>query len=183
MTRQGLKKTSVIALCGIITAISIVIMIIANFIPFLTYGIPAVAGALTVIIVLDIGKKYAWLVYVCVSLLSLILCANEPEHVFTYIMFFGFYPIIKSYLEHIPSRQLCFAVKIILFTVCFGATYLFTTFVLGIDSDSFGELGKWGLAVFFVSAEVMFIAYDIALTSIIALYNRKYRARLRKFLK
>lgn len=178
-----MKKTSVISICGIITALSLVLMIIANFVPFLTYGIPAIAGALTVIIVLDIGKKYAWLVYACVSALSLILCSNELEHVFSYIMFFGFYPIIKAYIERINTKCLCYAVKIALFTVCFGLMYLFVTFVLGIDSDSFGEFGRWGLLVFFASAEVMFVAYDLALTSIIVMYINKYRKKLKRFFK
>ena len=177
-----MKKTSVISICGIITALSLVLMIIANFVPFLTYGIPAIAGALTVIIVLDIGKKYAWLVYACVSALSLILCSNELEHVFSYIMFFGFYPIIKAYIERMKSKVAQWVVKILLFTIAFSVVLVLATFVLGIPLDTMG-FGIYYVIAFAIALEVMFVLYDFALTRVITLYLVAYRERFRRLMR
>ena len=52
-----MKQSSKCALGGIVAALSLVLMISVAIIPFLTYALPAVAGALIIFIVVEIDRK------------------------------------------------------------------------------------------------------------------------------
>ncbi len=172
-----MKKTSKIALCGVLAAVELVVLLAAYF-PYLTYALPALAGAFTIPVVVDVGKKHAWIMFSVVSVLSFFLC--EKEAMVFYILFFGHYPIIKSYIEQIKSKPVCLLIKFICATVCFAIAYYLTTFVMGIDIETVGDFGKYTSIVFLVMYDVVFFVYDIALTRIVGLYILKFRKQVRK---
>ena len=60
---QNSKKSSKTAVGGVITALSIVLMFLTSVIPTLTYALPAAAGFLITLIVIEIDKKWALGVY------------------------------------------------------------------------------------------------------------------------
>ena len=55
----GMKQSSKTAFGGILTALSVVLMFLTGVIPFLTFALPALAGALLILIVMEIGSKWA----------------------------------------------------------------------------------------------------------------------------
>ena len=58
-----MKQSSKCAIGGIVSALSLVLMISVAIIPFLTYALPALAGVLIIFIVIEIDKKWAFGVY------------------------------------------------------------------------------------------------------------------------
>ena len=107
-----MKKSGKVALGGIIAAFAILIMLIAWF-PSLTYAVPAIAGALLIIIVIEINAKWAFLVYLVVAFLALLICEKEASILF--VGFFGYYPIIKAKLETLKNRVFEWVLKFLLF--------------------------------------------------------------------
>ena len=93
MNKSFYKNSTKTAIGGIIAALSIVLMLLTSAIPTLTYAIPAIAGLLLVIIVIEVNKKWAFGVYFVVGVLSMLLVADKEAAVM-YVMFFGYYPII-----------------------------------------------------------------------------------------
>ena len=83
---QNSKKSSKTAVGGVITALSIVLMFLTSVIPTLTYALPAAAGFLITLIVIEIDKKWALGVYVAVSLLSVLLIADKEAAVILQIV-------------------------------------------------------------------------------------------------
>ena len=72
-----MKQSSRCAIGGIVASLSLVLMISVAVIPFLTYALPALAGALIMFIVVEINRKWAFGVYSAVAILGMILCAEK----------------------------------------------------------------------------------------------------------
>ncbi|MBQ2811676.1 MAG: hypothetical protein IJE63_00375 [Clostridia bacterium] len=177
-----MKQSSKTALGGIVSALSIVLMLMTAVIPFMSYALPLIAGALLILMVIEISKSWAWIVYAAVSLLAIFVVPDKEAATF-YVAFFGYYPIIKSTLEkHLPNVAE-WLVKLVIFNASAVAGYLFTVYVLGIPFDDMGEWGKYGVIFLVILANVVFIMYDILLTKLITLYMSKFRKKFRKIFK
>ncbi|MGN1130191.1 MAG: hypothetical protein ACI4Q8_02475, partial [Ruminococcus sp.] len=87
-----MKNTFKVALCGVISAFALVLMLLTGIIWGGTFAFPCFAGMLLTVVVIEFSPKWAYCVYGAVSLLSLIL-AGDKEAVVYFILFFGFYPI------------------------------------------------------------------------------------------
>ena len=155
-------------------------MMLTGIFTFSTYALPAIAGILTALAVIEISNKWGWLVYAATSLLSVIL-PNDKEAVLLYIFFFGFYPILKSHLEKLKSRPLEYTLKLILFNVCVVVAVWLATVVLGIPFEMIEGIGKWTIPLLLVMGNIVFILYDFALTGVISQYLHRLHPRIRKF--
>ena len=101
---------------GIIAALSIVLMFSTGLIPTLTYAIPAICGALLMAVVIEISPAFASAIYVAVSILSLLVVADKEAAVM-YAAFFGYYPIIKSFIERKTGKIASWVIKYIIFNI------------------------------------------------------------------
>ena len=177
-----MKQSSKTALGGIISALSVVLMLLTAVIPFMSYALPLMAGALLIVMVIEIGKKWAFIVYVAVSLLAVFVVPDKEAATF-YIAFFGYYPIIKSSLEkHLP-RVAEWIVKFVIFNAATLAAFCFSTYVLGIPFEEMDEFGGYGIPVLLGLANFVFVAYDIMLTKLVTLYLYRFRKGFRKIFK
>lgn len=177
-----MKQSSKCALGGIVSALSLVLMISVAVIPFLTYALPAVAGVLIIFIVVEIDKKWAFGVFSTVAILAFLLVPDK-EVAMMYIAFFGYYPIIKAVLESKLPVALGWIVKVLLFNVTMVAAYLVLIYVMGIEIDEITEYGMIAVPMLLGAGSITFIAYDIALTQIISLYLIKWRKYFKRYFK
>ena len=136
----GMKQSSQTAFGGILTALSVVLMFLTGIIPFLTFALPALAGALLILIVMEIGPKWALCVYAAVSILSLLVVADK-EAAMMYAAFFGYYPVIKSFLESKLPRVVEWIVKFLIFNAAMVLAYVIIIFVFGMPLDEMEEFG------------------------------------------
>ena len=165
-----------VALGGIVAALCVVLLFLTGVFPFATYALPALAGVLLILIVMEIGVKWAWLTYAAVAILALIV-TPDMEAKLLFVLFFGYYPIIKAKLEHIRNRVLEWAVKLLLFNASIAAVYGLILYVFSV-AEVVEEWGKYGIPVLFIGANVTFVTYDIALTKLISEYVARIRPRL-----
>jgi len=174
-----LTKSSKTALGGIISAISVVIMMLTVF-PALTYCSPMVAGSLLTIIVIEIDRKWAFGVYAVVGTLSALL-ATDKEAAIIYITFFGYYPIIKSLIEKYIKSPIVWLVKFLLFNGAVVGTYVVMNFVFRIPIEGLGDFGKWTIPILLGLGNFAFLLYDrLFLTAYITLYFRRWQKSFRK---
>lgn len=117
-----LKQSGKVALGGIMGALSLMIMFLTAF-PYMTYALPAIAGAVLIPVVIELGSKWAWMVYACVSFLSLLIAPSLEAKVM-FIAFFGYYPIVKALLERQKNRVLEWVLKYLVFNVAVVSAYL-----------------------------------------------------------
>lgn len=178
-----LKRTSRVALGGMVAALSVVLMLLTGVLPFLTYAVPAMAGMLMVVTVIECGRKWALMVYIAVSLLSLLL-APDKVAAFVFVFFLGYYPILKSVLEHIPTRFLEWLVKLVIFNVSITAAYIVMIYGLQMPDvmTEMGGLGRFTGVVTLGLANIVFVIFDKALTRVISFYMTIFRPKfLRRF--
>lgn len=175
------KSASSVAFGGIVSALAVLLMFFTGVFPFATYALPALAGLLLVVIVVDHGMKWAWSVYGAISALA-ILITPDREAAAMFVLFFGYYPILKSVLERIRSRVVEYILKFVVFNVAIVASYLIIINVLGISEilEEFGELGKYGVWIMLVMGNVVFLLYDITITRLVCMYTGWLRPKLFK---
>ena len=177
-----MKQSSKTALGGIVSALSVTLMLMTGVIPFMTYALPLAAGSLLILVVIEINNRWAFVVYAAVSLMSIFVVPDKEAAVF-YVAFFGYFPIIKSALEKHLNIVLEWIVKLLIFNASTVAGYFFTTYVLGIPFDETGEFGKYSLLILLALANAVFIAYDVMLTRFITLYLKRFRKSFHKIFK
>ena len=76
-----MKNTSLTALGGIVTALSILFMFLSALLPFMTYVVPAFAGLLLIVTVREVDLKWSVYIYIAVSVLSLLVIADKESAV------------------------------------------------------------------------------------------------------
>ena len=118
-----MSKSGKIALGGLLTALGVVLMFLTGLIPIGTYALPAIAGVLLIVAVIEIGAKWAWMIYAAVAVLSLLFAADK-EAALLFVLFFGYYPVLKSFLERISNKVLSWISKFAVFNV--AVVYVFS---------------------------------------------------------
>jgi hypothetical protein len=169
------KKANIVALGGMLTAMSLLLMLLTRVIPFSEQALPAIAGVLLISAVLEAGAGWAFVIYLAVALLSLFFAFQNGAALY-YILFFGHYTIIKSYIERIKIKPLQWVVKILLFNVCAVASYYAMIAVTGIPD----ALTKYGLPITLGLINVVFILYDIALSRLVVMYVTRIRKNFKR---
>lgn len=182
MANNNFRHSSKTALGGIVAALSVTMMFLTSVIPTLTYALPAAAGILLVIMVMDVDKKWAFGVYAAVSILSLLVLPDKEAAVM-YVFFFGHYPIFKAIFEAKCKGVLLWILKLLLFNVSVVAAYLVIIYIFQIPLDEMEEYGKWAVVGLLAMGNVVFVIYDIALSRLITLYTLKWRKAVRKLLR
>ena len=179
---KNLNKSSKTALGGIVAAVSTVLMFLTSVIPTLTYAIPAAAGLLLLIMVIEIDKKWATVVYIAVSILSILLVADKEAAVM-YTAFFGYYPIIKQPLEKTLKPIICWIVKLVIFNFAVISSYLLLIYVFNLSMDDFGDFTKVTLTLVYLAFNVVFVIYDMALSKMTDAYLSRWQKHFRKIFK
>lgn len=168
-----MKRSKKVAIGGLISAISLVIMFLTGLFPFATMALPGIAGALLIIPVVEMGRKPALLIYAAVAILSIFITPDREAAVY-YIGLLGYYPIIKSKLEQLPSRKLEYVLKVGLFSIVFvGAAAVLLITGIAFETINISIL----LSVYFLLLMV-FVIYDFALSRMIAMYYKRIRSAL-----
>lgn len=180
--KTGMRQTSKIALCAVISALSVALMALISLIPTLELALPAVAGILVTVIVIEIDKKWAMGVWASVSILSLIIVPNK-EVAILYAVFFGYYPVLKAVLEYKMPRWAEYVIKLLTFNGVMLLAYYLMMKLMGLEIDEIKKFGIIAVPVLMLVASLTFLLYDYALTKLITLYTTRYSKKLRKILK
>lgn len=155
-----------LTLSAVITAISTLFLYICCIVPSGKIALFALATAFLCITVSTCGVKYALISAAAVAGLSFIFVPNKLILI-PYIILFGYYPILKLYIEKIGKlipelllKAICAAAALFL---CMLAARLFRIeFILPFHAG-----------IVFPAAIVIFLLYDIALSLFIAFYRQR----------
>lgn len=168
-----------IVICGVLVALSVIILYLGCAIEVLDLTMSAIVSLLVVVIVIEMGYNYAWLAYVATSILSLVMLPQKTPAIF-YACFMGFYPIIKSYVERLNSALARWTIKLVTGNAALILMFLLMSLFVPEEFD-----GGILLVITYVIGFLAFIAYDVALSKLITLYFARIRERIKiyRFLK
>ena len=99
-----------IALCGMLGALSVVLLLIGSALQIGTYAAPMLAAFLLIPILEDYGARYALTLYATVSILA-VLFVPETELAFFYVFVMGYYPVLRVRLNKIKSTAMRWVLK------------------------------------------------------------------------
>ncbi len=168
-----------VALGGVISALCVLAMFMTGVMPFMYLTLPMIAGALMVIIVVEVNVSWAFLTYISVSLLSLFVTFDKEAAVI-FILFFGHYPILKNKIDKIPIKVIKLITKFAVFNICIVADYQVTIHLLGISDfmDDFALFGKYGLYILWGLSNIFFVLYDYVLTGSVDIYIKHLKPKI-----
>ena len=106
-------------------------MAVGGLIPVATYCSPLLAGLLLLPLLVEFGRREAWMVWAVTAALSLILSPDKEAG--SMYLFLGWYPILKPAFDRIRPAALRFLAKLALFSLAFAAMYALLCFVLQLD--------------------------------------------------
>lgn len=173
-------SSAMIALCGLMGALAVVIMLLASFIAIGTYAGPVLAGIAFIPVVCDYGGGIAAALYAVVSAICLILIPDKESAVI--FLFLGWYPAARAGFNRIKPKLLRLMAKLISFNAAVFAAYWLMLNVFGM-AELAGEYQSYSAGFFLllvILGNVTFVVYDLALSKLTPAYILKIRPRLKK---
>lgn len=175
-----MKNSKVIAYSGVATALSVVMLFLGSIFWVLGYTMPLVASLVMIILLDSISQKSALLTFISTSIISFILL-NDKECVLLYILFFGYYPLIRDKINDIKPKFLSYLLKFITFNAAMVLTQVLCVYVFGIPFDDM--LGKRGIVLFVLCLNLVFVVFDKLYTLLLRLYRIKLKKKVEKYIK
>ncbi len=190
MSRGVTEKTKKLTLSAVLAAMGVVLLLIGAFIEILDLSMAALASFFCIFAVIELGGGHAVMIYAVTGILSVIMMPQGLGGWF-YLLFFGYYPIVKEKLERL-FKPLAFFLKLLVFNAAI-TVYLIVSYFLffgdlelliGEFSSLTGAQAPIGavIAVIYVALNAVFVLYDLALTRLITFYLVRLRKKFR-FLK
>ena len=101
--------TRLLALCGVLTALGVVLLCLGGIVPFALYICPILASI--ALLPVRSRPRYAWCCYGAIALLGLLLCPDKEVSLL--FCFTGYYPLLKPRLDALRSRLLSLTLKLL----------------------------------------------------------------------
>lgn len=168
--RESSKKVRRIALSAMLTALGVVILYLGCFFETIDLTMAALASLCIVLAMIELGIKYASLIYLATALLAILLLPSKLIAA-EYALFAGIYPLIKSAAERLRTVS-GWAVKLIFANFSMTLIVIVSKFLFSLPI-AYG----WLLAATYLLVNVVTVLFDIALTKLITLYYLRLQAR------
>ncbi|MGN0653090.1 MAG: hypothetical protein ACI4KN_08825 [Gemmiger sp.] len=170
-----------IALCGVLGALSVVLLMLGNILQVGTYAAPMLACFLLIPVLEEYGSRYALMLYAVVSVLGVMLVPDKELALF-YALVLGYYPVLRVALNKIRSAVLRWMAKFACFNAATVAMYLFLIVVLAPPElvAEFAQEGTAMLVLLLAMGNLCFWLCDRALYSMTILYRLKIHPKLKK---
>ena len=167
------ERTKKIAISAMLSALGVVVLYLGSVIEVIDIAMAVIASLFAIFAVIEYGSASAWSIYAITGVLSAVLLPNKFPAIM-YILFFGFYPIVKEKIEKLSKKTLQWVLKEVLFNVCLILLMIIGNYFLMVDVKAWVAVE----VVFFALANATFVIYDIALTRLISFYVFKLRGKL-----
>ncbi|MEE0772014.1 MAG: hypothetical protein UIJ87_02420 [Anaerovoracaceae bacterium] len=165
-------KTFKMALGGICLALTLIFMFAGSVAPGVELTLFAISSVFVAVMILETGTGGGILLYAAAVLLGFIIIPNKLA-IIPYAFFFGYYGILKFYIEKLQNAVLQIVTKAAFFALvlCIG--------LLGFKELLLGSIHLPDYPVYLlIAAGILFLLlYDYIYTMIINLYIRRIKNR------
>jgi len=96
------RQSRVMAVCGMMTALGVVLMLLGHVLGLGLYAAPMLVGLALVPIGNRYGRKYHVLMWLAIGILSALIGVNAAQTPF-FALFFGLYPILRPFFMRLPK--------------------------------------------------------------------------------
>ena len=169
-----LLKAKTIALGGILGALAVICLLLADILPASKISLYALSSFFISVIIIEMGVRAGWIFYAATSLLGFVVVPDRIS-ILPYVLFFGAYGIIKFYIEKLDRIVIEYVLKVAFFNICAALV------LLAARSLFEGEIAAglpWGILVGI--CQVIFLVYDFVYTLFINYYRDRLRRKILK---
>ena len=163
-----MRNTKKLALAAILSALSVVILLLGSIITVLDLTSVALASLLIMIAVIELGGGYPYLIWLVAGTLAILLVPDKFGALL-YLIFGGIYPIFKAMFERIHNI-ISWVLKFGCFNLMMIIVVIVANYILRIPDTGLG----FTLPLFAI-CNFTFVLYDLATTQLITLYLIKFR--------
>ena len=169
---QAKTKTQAIALGGICLALIVVFIFAGSIVPGIELTMFAISSLFVAVMIMESGVRAGVILYAAALLLGFILVPNKLAMI-PYAFFFGYYGILKFFIEKLKNAVLQVVIKAAFFAVvmCVGLL-AFKELLLGAIS-----LPDYPTAILIVAGILMMLVYDYIYTLLINFYLKRIKNR------
>lgn len=166
------KQTKRIAVCGVMAALGVVLLLLGDLLGIGLYLAPMLVGLCLSPIGREWGVKYQLLLWIVISLLGLLLVPDLEENLI-FLGLLGWYPALRPRLQKLPAGT-----RIVVKLLLFNAVVLLLESLLKLLLAP--EAGGIGLAIaLLVLGNAAFLIYDFALPRIETLFQSYFKRLFR----
>lgn len=159
-------KAKDLALGGILTSLTVIILFINILIPINTFAILTISSCFVPIAIIRSNVRVGIFVYIASSIIGFFLVPLDI--IIPYILYFGIYGLVKFYIEKLRNIPLEILLKLSFSNIMLILGYiLFTKFIAPINLN----IPIW---ILIILAQIAFLIFDYALTLIITFYISKF---------
>ena len=173
-------------LAALFAALCVVLLYIASIWPTGQLGLVAVASLFVAAGVIEGGKsgiKVGLAVFVVSSFIGMLILPNRVAPLL-FIIFFGYYPVLKSLLERISKNMLQWVLKLLVFNaalaiIWFALNDLFLGFMDSLPIVSEIDPQIMSFAALVIAANIVFVIYDYGFTKLIWFYIQRVSSKIK----
>lgn len=169
------RQSRKIALCGLMTALAVVILSLGGLIPLTAIAFPMLAMLCLIPAVCDYGPKTAMVQFAATAVLGLLLCADQEASLL--YLFLGWYPALRPALEKLP-RWAGMAVKAGIYCGAMCAMYSVILFLFQMEAvvEEFASYSAAMIVLLLALGCFTFLVFDRALGMLASAYRRRRKA-------
>ena len=164
------NRTKKLAFSAIVTALSVVFLYVGALFDVLDLSAAAFASLCVLWVTVEFGTRWALAVYAATALLALLLLPTKLPAVL-YVGLFGYYPPLNAFYEQKLHGALVWVAKVVTMN---AAVFVMILIVRYVAAEAL-----WFEILLLVTANIVFVIYDIALTRLMRAYVLVWRKRLR----
>ena len=167
-----MKPVKKLSFTSLMAAFSRVILFLAGFMPTLSVTLAVVSGLFVAAVFIECGRSHAFLCYLTVSILSLLLVTDKSVALL-YLLLFGLYPIYKSFAESAKNAVLEYVLKFLFCNAMLCVLYFMLRAFATLPT--FPDI-PFVYPISLLVLNLVFFIYDLGFTKLVSLY-RHYRKR------
>ena len=166
------RKTRVITLSALFSALSVIFLYIASVWPTGRFGLVALSSLFVAAAVCDAGILPSVYVFIVSSALGMLLLPDKSAPLL-YILFFGYYPVLKSLIERLEKVVIQWVLKLIVFNIALIIILFFLrTLILGNSLN-------YPTPVLYAGGNIIFIVFDYGFSKVMRFYNERVSKRMK----
>lgn len=170
-----------LAFSSIMTALTMVFLFGSVFLPTGKIALLVMTSLCVLITHAECGTRYSVMQYLASATLGTLFIPFKLQWV-VFIVFIGYYPIIKSYIEQIRIMWLEWVVKFLFFNSILIVVYFVMKYFM-LSYINFGPIFNYVLSHLVAAiciAEVLFILYDYMLSCLVSYYINTVSKKINK---
>ena len=165
-------KSRQMALCGLLTALAVVFMVLASAIGIGTFAGPLLAMIALLPLLEEYGSKIALAAYAAAAILGFLI-APELELSLVFAAF-GWYPVLRPKLNRLTFRPVRLLIKVVICIAVILLLYGVLLALLGMTSDLANAAPLLNLFLLILGV-FTFLLMDLALERATFLWRKKFR--------